>query len=151
MTAVELLLAGVFASIVTLAAVSVYLTSMETWEQSGAELAIQRNSDLIVEWIASDIRRGSHVSIGSGGGSLSILRATDSGDSLVASYELVGDELKNNSGITLLDNVQAVSFDSPDNVKVTVSIELEDDLGTTSTTTDDARVHIRTTAVCRFQ
>lgn len=151
MTAVELLVAGVLASIVTLAAVTMYFTSMDMWEQSGAQLAIQRNSDLIIERIASDIRIGSHVSIGSGGTSLSILRATVSGDSLVTSYELIGDELRNDSGITLLDNVQAVDFSSPDNVKVAVSIELADDMGTTSATTDDARILLRTLAVCRFQ
>jgi prepilin-type N-terminal cleavage/methylation domain-containing protein len=148
-TITELLVASIIAGVIMLAVISIYITSMQAWDRSGARLAIQRRGDLAVEQIITDIRDGSRVEISGGGTSMTIYRATATGDSVVQSYQMVDDELQNGSGTVLAENVTDLSFTSGNDVKVRVEISLYDDAGTPTLATDDESIQLETVAVCR--
>lgn len=151
MTLTELLIAGVVMAIVLVALITMYITSMEAWDRAGARLALQRSAALALDKVMFDIRHGSRVEIGSGSTSMTIYRATVGGDSTLAVYQLVGDELRNQHGTVLVDRVTSLQFASGNGFKVNVQMSLEDDLGTTAVQEDDATIYIESTAVCRNQ
>jgi hypothetical protein len=148
---VELLIAGVAAAIVAMAVMAMYLSSMQAWGSAGSRLSLQRGADYAVERILGDIRKGSRVVIGSGATSMSIYRATVSGDSLMVSYSLVNGELRNSAGVVLVNKVSSLQFASGNGVKVGVELELYDNRGTTGVTGDDLSIHVASTSVCRNQ
>ena len=149
LTMMEVIVATIVTSIVLLALISLYLTAMDAWDRSGARLAMQRSVDLALERMAADVRRGSKIEIGPGQVEMSVFRTTATGDSLVASYELVGDELQNNHGVVLADHVTSLQFTSSGSTKVTMQLTLEDDLGTASLDGDDVRLYVKSAIVCR--
>lgn len=151
LTVLELLVAGIAATIVALAVMSMYLSSMQAWGTAGSRLSLQRGADHAVERILGEIRKGSRVVITSGGTAMAIYRATASGDSLMVSYSVVNGELMSSAGVTLVDNVTAVQFTSGNGVKVGVELDLYDNRGTTGVTGDDMSIHVASTAVCRNQ
>jgi len=148
-TITELLVASIIAGIILLAVISIYITSMQAWDRSGARLALQRTGDLAVESIVSDIRDGTRVEITNGGTAMTIYRATAIGDSVLAFYQLVDDEVRNGSGTVLAEDVTELVFTSGNGVKVRVEMSLYDDPGTPALTTDDESIHLETVAVCR--
>ena len=150
-TILELLIAGVAAAIVALAVMSMYISSMQAWGSAGSRLALQRSADYAVERILGDIRKGSRVVITSGGAAMAIYRATASGDSLMVSYSVVSNELRNSFGVVLVNRVTSLQFTSGNGVKVGVELELYDNRGTTGVTGDDLSIHVASTAVCRNQ
>jgi len=149
MTLVEVMIVGVLAAIVTLAAVAIYITSLDTWDQSGSRLALQRGADLAVEQILDDVRSGSRVEVGGDTTSVSVFRTTVSGDSLIATYGLFNDELRNQHGVVLMDGIQKLGFLATDGVQLRVRLRLEDDMGTSGTPYDDEGLRMEATAVCR--
>ncbi len=148
-TITELLVASIIAGIILLAVISIYLTSMQAWDRSGARLAIQRRGDLAMENIVTDIRDGSRVEITGGGTAMTIYRATATGDSVLAAYQLVDDEITNASGTVLAENVTGLTFTSGNGVKVRIEMSLYDDPGTPALKTDDESIQLETVAVCR--
>lgn len=148
-TMMEVIVATIITGIVLLALVTLYLTSMDAWDRSGAQLALQRRADLALEKIAGDVRSGSKVEIDPGQTQMSIYRATATGDSLIATYVLVGDELQNNHGTVLAERLTSLQFSSTTGTKVTIQLTLEDDLGTTSMDGDDVRLYTKSAIVCR--
>lgn len=148
-TLIELMIAGVLTAIVALAILSMFVTSIETWDQSGARVAAQREADRVVGGIADKVRFGSNVVVGADSTSLSIYRATQSGDSLVASYQLVGTELQTGTGTVLLEKVTSLEFESEDLVSVKIRLRVQDDMGTPSLAEDDEGVRIEAAAHCR--
>ena len=146
---VEVIVATIVTGVVLLALITLYLTSMDAWDRSGARLALQRNADLALERMAEDIRMGSKVEIDVGQTAISIYRTTTTGDSLVASYGLVGDELRNNHGTVLADHLTSLQFSSTGNTKVTIRLTMIDDLGTTALDGDDVRLYATSAIVCR--
>jgi hypothetical protein len=98
-----------------------------------------------------DVRHGSRVEIGGGGTSMTIYRATVAGDSTMATYQLVGDELRNMHDVALVDRVTSLQFTSGNGFKVEVQMTLEDDLGTSAQPADDATIYVESAAVCRNQ
>jgi len=149
LTMLELIVAGIVAAIVGLAVMSLYISSLDAWDTAGSRLTLQRGADIAVERIVADVRRGSHVDIGSGGTAMTIYRTTAYGDSAIVSYQLVGDQVTNSFGTVLVDKATALSFASPNGVKVSVSLDLLDDRGTSGTTADDTSIHVASTGVCR--
>ena len=149
LTMMEVIVATIVTSIVLLALISLYLTSMDAWDRSGARLALQRSADLALERMAADVRGGSKIEIGAGQMEMSVFRTTATGDSLVASYERVGDELRNNHGAVLADHLTSLKFTSTGGTKVTMQLTLEDDLGTPSLNGDDVRLYVTSAIVCR--
>ncbi|MFH1502642.1 MAG: hypothetical protein ABIG03_06315 [Candidatus Eisenbacteria bacterium] len=147
----EVLIASIAAGIIVAAVITMYITSLDAWDLSGARLAVQRSADFSMEWIVRDIRAGSKVEIGAQQESMTIYRTTASGDSTMAFYELDGTELKNIHGTVLAGNVTELTFTSGNGVKVMVEMTLEDDLGTDYTDTDDKIIEMSSIAVCRNQ
>lgn len=151
LTLVEVMVASVVAGIVITAVISMYLTSLDAWDLSGARLAIQRDADFAMEWIVKDIRAGSRVVIGGGQHSMTIYRTTASGDSTLGYYELDGTDIKNMHDVVIADNVTALRFTSGNGVKVRIEMTLYDNLDTPGVTTDDKVIELESIAVCRNQ
>ncbi|MFH1865326.1 MAG: prepilin-type N-terminal cleavage/methylation domain-containing protein [Candidatus Eisenbacteria bacterium] len=149
MTLVELMIAGFIGAIILMAAFTMYLTSMETWDVSGARLALQRNGDRVVKQIAFDIRHGDHVAVGADSTSIVITRTMLGTTSTLQTYALSGDEVVNQFGTVLTNNVTEMRFSSGNGVKVWISMTLSDDMGTSALPFDDQRVEINSLAVCR--
>jgi Tfp pilus assembly protein PilW len=149
MTLMELMIAGVVAAIVLLALITMYITSMQAWDRAGARLALQRNAALALDTVMFDVRHGSRVEVDAGLTQLTIYRTTAAGDSTIAVYQLVGDELRNQHGVALVDRVTSLTFTSPNGVKVAVEMSLVDDLGTSAVDADDATIFVESAAVCR--
>lgn len=147
-TLVELMIAGLLSAIVALAVVSMFITSLDTWDQSGARLALQREADLVVGGIVSRVRMGSRVVVADST-SLEIYRATVAGDSLIGSYDLVGDQLRTGTGSVLVDKVTDLSFATPDGVRLKIRLRMEDDMGTGGLVEDDEGISIEASAFCR--
>jgi hypothetical protein len=151
LTVLELLVAGVAASIVALAVISLYLSSMQAWGTAGTRLTLQRGADNALERILADVKKGSRVVITNGGSTMAVYRATVSGDSLMVTYTLSNGQVRNNFGVVFADDVTSLQFTSGNGVKVSVEIELYDNRGTPTITGDDQSIHIASTAVCRNQ
>jgi len=148
-TMIELMITGIVAAIVLLALITMYITSMQAWERAGARLALQRNAAMALDSVMFDIRHGSRVEVGGGSTSLTIYRATASGDSVLAFYQLVGDQLRNQHDTVLVDKVTSLQFTSPDGIRANVELSLLDDLGTSALDGDDMTIYIESAAVCR--
>ncbi len=149
MTMVEVLIAGFVGAIVILAAFSMYLTSVETWNLSGARLALQRNGDRAVKRIAFDIRHGDRVIVGADSTSIAVTRTISGATAILATYALTGDQVVNQHGTVLTGDVTDLRFSSGNGAKVWISMTLADDMGTTAVPFDDQRVEISSVAVCR--
>jgi Tfp pilus assembly protein PilW len=150
-TLMELMIAGVVAAIVLLALITMYITSMQAWDRAGARLALQRNASMALDQVMFDVRHGSRVEVGGGGTSLTIIRTTAAGDSTIASYQLVGDQLRNQYGVALVDRVTSLTFATPNGFKLEAAMSLVDDLGTSAQEADDATIFVESAAVCRNQ
>ncbi len=150
-TLVEVMVASVVAGIVIAAVVTMYITSLDAWDLSGARLAIQRNGDYAMEWIVKDIRAGSRVAIGAGQQSMTIYRTTATGDSTLGYYGLDGTQIKNMHDVVIADDVAMLRFTSGNGVKVRIEMTLYDDLDTPSVDTDDKVIELESIAVCRNQ
>lgn len=149
LTMLEVVIAGIIGAIILLAAFTMYLTSMETWDLSGARLALQRNGDRAVKQIAFDIRRGDQVIVGPDSTSIAVTRTIGGVTATVATYALSGSDVINEHGTVLTGNVTSLRFSSGNGRKVWISMTLEDDMGTTALPFDDQRVEINSVAVCR--
>ena len=113
LTLMELMVAAIVAAIVLLAVVTMYITSMQAWDRSGARLALQRSAAMALDRVIFDVRHGSRVEIGSGPTSMTIFRTTSAGtDSTLAVYTLIGDQLTNQHGTVLVDKITSLEFTS---------------------------------------
>jgi hypothetical protein len=148
-TTLELMIAGFIGAIVLLAAFTMYLTSIQTWDISGARLALQRNGDRAMGQIAFDIRHGDFVVIGADSTSIAVTRTIGGATATLATYQLNGDQVVNQFGTVLTDHVTSLRFSSGNGTKIWISMTLADDLGTSGEAADDQRVEINTVAVCR--
>ena len=154
MTVLEVLIAAFVGAVIILAAFTMYLTSVETWNVSGARLALQRNGDRAVKRIASDIRHGDTVVVGADSTSIAVTRTMAGATATLATYALIGDQvvhLRHTSTDTtvIASNVTDLRFSSGNGVKVWISMTLADDMGTTALPFDDQRVEFSSVAVCR--
>jgi len=149
LTTMEVMIAGLIAAIILLAAFSMYLTSMETWDLAGARLALQRNGDRVVKTIASDIRHGDTCVVSADSLSISIMRTVSGTTTTLATYALSGTEVVNDHGVVLTGDVQELRFWTQNGEKVWISLTLMDDMGTSSLPFDDQRVEINSVAICR--
>lgn len=155
-TLMEVIVATVVAAIVLLALITMYITSLDAWDRSGARLALQRNAAMALDRVIFDVRHGSRVEIGAGATSLTVYRTTAGVDSTLAFFELVGDRLRyaragGDSAIVLLDKITSLQFTSANGVSVDIELSLEDDLGTAGLEGDDKAIYFRSAAVCRNQ
>ena len=150
MTLSEVLIASLVAGFIVAAAFTMYVTSVETWQQTSARLNVQRDASLVVGMILDDIRAGSTVTISNANTRMDIHRRTASGsDSLTNAYFLDGSDLKNLANTVLLEGITALSFTSGNGKKVVVRMRLEDDLGTSGVSEDDEGIRYEAVAVTR--
>ena len=148
-TLLEVMIAGLVGAIILIAAFTMYLTSMETWDLSGARLALQRNGDRAVKQMAFEIRHGDTVVVGADSTSIAVTRSESGTTTTLATFALSGDQVLNDHGTVLANNVTDLRFSSSNGVKVWISMTLADDMGTTALPYDDQRVQINSVAVCR--
>ncbi len=149
MTLAEVMVGSLLAGFVILAAVGMYVNSIETWDSTAARLNLQREASIVVEGMMDEIREGSSVVVDSPGTSVSVYRRVAGADSLTNVYSFAGTTLTNQSGVVLLDGVTALSFASPDQKKLIIVVRLEDDMGTSGLAEDDQGIRIESVAVCR--
>jgi hypothetical protein len=150
MTITELMIVIAVVLVLSLATASMYAASMESWIHAGSELALQRNGDFAFERIAQDIMSGSKVKVGGDGTSLAIYRiATSIGDSLVASYTLSGNQILNQHDDVVLEDVESLTFQSPDGWRVRMAVRLRDDRGTDDDEYDDSTMYLESVAIVR--
>lgn len=149
LTTLEVLIAGFMGAIILLAAFSMYLTSMETWDTAGARLALQRSGDRAVRQMAFDIRHGDYVVVGADSTSIAVTRTIGGATQTLATYAQSGRTVVNQHGTVLAENVDELRFSSGNGVKVWISMALSDDMRTTALPYDDQRVEINSVAVCR--
>ncbi len=150
MTISEVLIASLLAGFIVVAAMTMYVTSIETWQQTSARLDIQRDASLIVDMMLHDIRGARSVTISNANTRMDIYWRTATGaDSLANTYFLDNDELKNLANTVLLDRITALSFTSSDGKKVAIQMRLEDDLGTSARSEDDEGIRYEAIAVAR--
>ncbi len=148
-TLIELMVVGIIGAIVLLAAFSMYLTSMETWDISGARLALQRNGDRAVKRITFDIRHGDTVEVGADSTWIVVTRTIVGATDTLAAYALTGDQVVNMHGTVLTGDVTDLRFFTSNGAKVWISMTLVDDMDTSALPFDDQRVEINSLAVCR--
>jgi Tfp pilus assembly protein PilE len=148
-TMLEVMIAGLIGAIILLAAFTMYLTSIETWDISGARLALQRNGDRAVKQMAFDIRHGDTVTISPDSTAIAVTRTVSGTTTTLATFALSGDQVVNQFGTVLTSDVTDLTFSSSNGVKVWISMTLADDMGTTALPFDDQRVQINSVAVCR--
>ena len=149
-TLVELVIVGIISAIVLIAAFSMYLTSMETWEISGARLALQRNGDRAVKRIAFDIRHGDTVEVAPDSTWIIVTRTIASVTDTLSTYALTDSAtVVNRYDVDIVRNVTDLRFFTSNGAKVWISMTLVDDMGTTALPFDDQRVEINSLAVCR--
>lgn len=152
-TTMEVMIAGIIGAIILLAAFTMYLQSMETWDISGARLALQRNGDLAMRRIAFDIRHGDAVVVGADSTSIAVTRTEHGATSTLVSYGRVGEGVLRvtaaGDSAIIVRKVTSLRFSSGNGVKVWISMTLADDLGTGAVAADDQRVEINSVAVCR--
>jgi hypothetical protein len=149
MTLAEVMIGSLLAGFIILAGVGMYVNSIETWDHAAARLNVQREASLIVEGMMDEIREGSSVIVSNPGTSVRVYRRTGGADSLMNVYSFAGTELRNQSGVVLLDRISSLSFASPDQKKLIIRVRLEDDMGTTGLSEDDQGISIEAVAVCR--
>jgi len=149
MTLIELMIVGILAGIVGLAAVAMYIASLDTWDQSGARLAVQRDAYLATERVLFDVRRGSRVEVSGDSTAVTIIWDAVGGDSTIAVYSLDGDELKDSQNLPFLDKIERLTFSETGSVRLRMQFRVQDDMGTPGIPEDDEGVSIDATAVCR--
>jgi prepilin-type N-terminal cleavage/methylation domain-containing protein len=148
-TLVELMVSTVVVGIVLVAIIVMYVTAMQAWRGAGTRLALQRNADMGLEKVLSDVRAGSRVEINPAQTQMTIYRATASGDSTMAVYSFASGGLRNSYGTVLVSNVTSLVFTSGNGIKVMIQLSLLDNAGTSGVTGDDATIQMESVAVCR--
>jgi Tfp pilus assembly protein PilV len=151
-TTMEVLIAGFIGAIILLAAFTIYLQSIESWDLAGARLALQRNGDRVVRQIAFEIRHGDAVAVGADSTSIAVTRTAGGATATLVSYsfDAANGRVLRDGSTVLAEDVTSLRFRSSSNgAKVWISMTLEDDLDTDAITLDDQRVEINSVAVCR--
>ncbi len=149
-TLTELLIWAGVAISVMIAATASYIGTTKSWNGTAALTRIQMDGSLAVEMMAGGIRRGSTVTVGSGGDSLSVYYWTGSVDSLVARYHLdAGGRLMDITGFEIASDVDSVRFHAVGTKVVNVDLYLRDDRNTADHPGDDLPVVLSSTVVCR--
>ena len=116
---------------------------------SGTKTVEELTGDRAVKQIAFDIRHGDNVVVGADSTSIAITRTVGGTPATVATYALSGDQVVNDHGTVLTNDVTDLTFSSGNGVKVSISMTLADDMGTSALEFDDQRVEINSVAICR--
>ena len=150
-TMAEVAIVSAISIAVILSIAVAYVGTTRSWNGTAGLLEIQREASLGMEIIQKVVRPASSLAVAAGvhGDSLEVYYEVASGDSLVAEFYLDG------AGNLMDINGTAVAsyIDSMDFVLSGRTLHIDgwfrSDIGTPSRSTDDQRVQISTTAICR--
>ena len=150
-TMAELAIVSAISIAVILSIAVAYVGTTRSWNGTTGLLEIQREASLGMEMIQKVVRPASSLAVAAGahGDSLEVYYEVASGDSLVAAFYLDG------AGNLMDINGTAVAsyIDSMDFVVSGRTLHIDgwfrSDIGTPNRSTDDQRVQISTTAICR--
>jgi len=150
-TMAEVAIVSAISIAVILSIAVAYVGTVRSWNGTTGLLEIQREASLGMEMIQKVVRPASSLAVAAGvhGDSLEVYYEVASGDSLVAEFYLDG------AGNLLDINGTAVAsyIDSMDFVLSGRTLHIDgwfrSDIGTPTRSTDDQRVQISTTAICR--
>ena len=136
---------------VVLSVVVAYVGTIRSWNGTTGLLEIQREASLGMEAIQNAVRPAGDIAVAAGvyGDSLEVYWEVASGDSLTAEFYV-------DSGGNLIDINGTMVASYIDSIKFTVSGRtlnvdawFRSDIGTPNRSTDDQRVQISSTAICR--
>ena len=150
-TMAELAIVSAISIAVILSIAVAYVGTVRSWNGTTGLLEIQREASLGMEIIQKVVRPASSLAVAAGihGDSFEVYHEVASGDSLVAEFYLDG------AGNLMDINGTAVAsyIDSMDFVLSGRTLHIDgwfrSDIGTPTRSTDDQRVQISTTAICR--
>jgi hypothetical protein len=136
---------------VVLSVVVAYVGTIRSWNGTTGLLEIQREASLGMEVIQNAVRPASSLAVASGayGDSLRVYWEVASGDSLSAAFYLDADgNLIDINGTTVAAGLDSIDFVLSGGT-VHIDAWLRSDVGTPDRSTDDQRVQISSTAICR--
>ena len=150
-TLVEVMVVAAISIAVVLSLVVAYIGTIRSWNGTAALLEIQREASLGMEAIQNAVRPASSLTVASGvyGDSLEVYWEVASGDSLTAEFYLDGSgNLIDINGTTVASGIDSIDF-----VRSGRTLHIDtwhrSDVGTPDRSTDDQRVQISSTAICR--
>ena len=150
-TLAEVMIVAAISVAVVLSMVVAYVGTIRSWNGTAALLEIQREASLGMEAIQNAVRPASSLTVASGayGDSLEVYWEVASGDSLVAEFYLDGSgNLIDINGTTVASGIDSIDF-----VRSGRTLHIDtwhsSDVGTPDRSTDDQRVQISSTAICR--
>ena len=150
-TLAEVMIVAAVSIAVVLSTVVAYVGTVRSWGGTSGLLEIQREASLGIEAIQNAVRPASDLIVTAGAfdDSLEVYWEVASGDSLAARYYLDG----SGNLIDINGHAVAAGIDSLDFVLSGSSLHIDawlsHDAGTPNRTTDDQRVQVSSTAICR--
>jgi type II secretory pathway component PulJ len=150
-TLTEVLIVAAISIGVVLSIVVAYVGTIRSWNGTAALLEIQREASLGIESIENAVRPASDLTVSSGvfGDSLEVYWEVAGGDSLAAEYYLdANGNLLDINGATVASHIDSIDFVVSGGT-LHVNAYLWSDVGTPDRTTDDQRLLISSTAICR--
>jgi len=150
-TMAELAIVMIISVAVILSIAVAYVGTVRSWNGTTGLLEIQREASLGMEMIQNVVRPASSLAVAAGihGDSLEVYWEVASGDSLVAEFYLDGaGNLMDINGTAIASYIDSMDFVVSGR---TLHIDgwFRSDIGTPNRLTDDQRVQISTTAICR--
>ncbi len=150
-TLAEIMVVAAASVAVILSIAVAYVGTVRSWNGTTGLLEIQREASLITGMIQNVVRPASSLAVtpGAHGDSLEVYYAVASGDSLVAEFYLDGaGNLIDINGVTVASYIDSIDFILYGRT-LHVDGWFRSDIGTPNRLTDDQRVQISATAICR--
>ncbi len=150
-TLAEVMIVAAVSIAVVLSVVVAYVGTIRSWNGTTGLLEIQREASLGMEAIQNAVRPASDIAVAAGanGDSLEVYWAVVSGDSLTAQFYLDGAgnliDIRGTTVASYIDSLDFVLYGR------TLHVDgwFRSDIGTPNRSTDDQRVQISATAICR--
>jgi len=150
-TLAEIMVVAAVSVAVILSVAVAYVGTLRSWNGTTGLLEIQREASLVTGMIQNVVRPASSLAVTSGvhGDSLEVYYEVASGDSLVAEFHLDGaGNMIDINGTTVASYIDSIDF-----IQYGRTLHVEgwfrSDIGTPNRLTDDQRVQISATAICR--
>ncbi len=150
-TLAEVMIVAAVSIAVVLSIVVAYVGTVRSWGGTTGLLEIQREASLGMEIIQKAVRPANTLTVVPGvhGDSLLVYYPVAAGDSLAATFYLDGGgNLRDMNGTAVASDIDSIAFVVSGRT-LNVDSWHRSDAGTPDRTTDDQRVQISTTAICR--
>ncbi len=150
-TMAEIMIVAAISIAVILSIAVAYVGTVRSWNGTTGLLEIQREASLGMEMIQNVVRPASALAVAPGahGDSLEVYCEVASGDSLVAEFYLDGaGNMIDINGTAVASDIDSIDFVVSGRT-LHIDAWFRSDVGTPDRSTDDQRVQISTTAICR--